>query len=630
MRSLNRRSRVLYRFGAPVFGLVGAVLVAAPASADRLESWQFDAEENQLVFTTEDEVRPDARLIFNPTRLVIDLPGIELGSRRSPQLGDDEIREVRVGQPAPGVTRLVVELAPGYTFDPDDIEIRGRSPREWVVQLPEPEPMEEVVAEAASAPVETPEVPEDAEANVAAASELEAIEPADYGFYLRLSGEEVPFEIQQTRRDRRILLDLPNTRLAPSVEIPEAALGAFGIEEMEITQEEVDEGEPPRVRITLNLEERGDWQAVATAVGDIVLQPGRQASDRPDDEENEEDNEEENDEDNAEEVAETPEEEPPEEEEAEASPVGLGQLQSIAFLYDRNALQLRVTDGVTYTVEQNGTNYRLRFANTRMGDVRPLVLDRTSRLLRLDWEMDDEDLVIDMEVAADVRVGRPAESSTGYGLQQRGDRLLTIAFERAAWTTGTPLPRVAMPDIGDRRITVVLDPGHGGRDPGAVGRGGLQEVAIVNAVTPEVAALLAQQGVQVVLTRSDNRTLELETRVQVAERANADLFVSIHANAISLSRPDVNGIETFHASSEGRVLAAAIQDSLIEATGSPSRGVKSARFFVIRRTSMPAALVEVGFVTGVEDAPRLEDPGYRRLLAQAIARGILQYIRDNR
>ena len=118
--------------------------------------------------------------------------------------------------------------------------------------------------------------------------------------------------------------------------------------------------------------------------------------------------------------------------------------------------------------------------------------------------------------------------------------------------------------------------------------------------------------------------------MQVAERASADVFVSIHANAISMSRPDVNGIETFHASSAGQILAAAIQDSLIEATGSPSRGVKSARFFVIRRTSMPAALVEVGFVTGAEDAPRLEDPGYRRLLAQAIARGILQYIRDNR
>lgn len=622
MRILNRQRRGLYRIGAPVLGLVGAVLMATPATADRLEFWQFDEDDNQLVFTTDEAVRPDVRLIFNPTRLVIDLPGIELGQQRSPQPGDDEIREVRVGQPQAGTTRLVVELAPGYTFDPDDIDIRGRSPREWVVQLPEPEPLDDATATDASEAIDDIEVEEPPPGTVLeSVSELEAIEPTDYGFYLRLSGEDVPFEIDQTRRDRRIVLDLPNTRLAPSVEVPEDSLEQFGIEEMELTQEEVDEDEPPRVRVTLDLEERGDWQAVETAVGDIVLQPGRQASDEEED---------------SEEVAESPNDETPEDEGSEddtsdeGSAVGSGQLQSIAFLPERNALQLRVSGDVSYSVEQNGTNYRLRFPNTRVTDIRPLVLDRSSRLLNVVWEMDDADLVVDLEVAADVRVGQPAETSTGFGLRQQGDRLITLAFERAAWTPGTPLPSVPMPSVGDRRITVVLDPGHGGRDPGAVGIGGLQEVEVVNAVTPEVAALLEQQGVQVVLTRADNRTLELETRVQVAERASADVFVSIHANAISMSRPDVNGIETFHASSAGQILAAAIQDSLIEATGSPSRGVKSARFFVIRRTSMPAALVEVGFVTGAEDAPRLEDPGYRRLLAQAIARGILQYIRDNR
>jgi N-acetylmuramoyl-L-alanine amidase len=600
---------------------MGAILMATPAAADRLEFWQFDEDENQLVFTTDEAVRPDVRLIFGPTRLVIDLPGIGLGPQRSPQSGDGEIREIRVGQPQAGVTRLVVELEPGFTFDPDEVEVRGRSPREWVVQLPEPEWLDGAMATDASEPiddVQVEELPVEAEP-LEAASELEAIEPTDYGFYLRLSGEAVPFEIDQTRRGRRIVLDLPNTRLTPSVDIPDDSLEPFGIEEMEITQEEVDADEPPRVRITLELEERGDWQAVETAVGDIVLQPGRQVSDRADEPVDED--EEEDAEGDPSEVAEAGD---------AALSVGAGELQNITFLPDRNALQLRVSGEVAYSVEQDGTAYRLRFPNTRVADIRPLILDRSSRLLSVEWEMDDSDLVVDLEVAADVRVGQPAESSTGFGLRQQGDRLITVAFERPAWIPGTPLPSVPMPEIGDRRTTVVLDPGHGGRDPGAVGIGGLQEVEVVNAVTPEVAALLSQQGVQVVLTRPDNRTLELETRVQVAERASADVFVSIHANAISMSRPDVNGIETFHSSSAGRILAAAIQDSLIEATGSPSRGVKSARFFVIRRTSMPAALVEVGFVTGADDAPRLEDPGYRRLLAQAIARGILQYIRDNR
>jgi N-acetylmuramoyl-L-alanine amidase len=116
--------------------------------------------------------------------------------------------------------------------------------------------------------------------------------------------------------------------------------------------------------------------------------------------------------------------------------------------------------------------------------------------------------------------------------------------------------------------------------------------------------------------------------VQLANRLNANLFVSIHANAISMSRPDVNGVETYYYSS-GRALAQTIQNSILQATGAPNRGVRRARFYVLRHTAMPAVLVEVGFVTGRDDAPRLADASYRELMAQAIARGILQYVRQN-
>ncbi|QYO63055.1 N-acetylmuramoyl-L-alanine amidase [Leptolyngbya sp. 7M] len=96
-----------------------------------------------------------------------------------------------------------------------------------------------------------------------------------------------------------------------------------------------------------------------------------------------------------------------------------------------------------------------------------------------------------------------------------------------------------------------------------------------------------------------------------------------------MSRPDVNGVETyFYSSAAGRELSAYLLDSLLEATGMNNRGVKEARFFVLRRTNMPASLVELGFVTGAEDAPRLADSNFRELLAKAVARGILQYIVD--
>jgi N-acetylmuramoyl-L-alanine amidase len=318
----------------------------------------------------------------------------------------------------------------------------------------------------------------------------------------------------------------------------------------------------------------------------------------------------------------------PSPEPASEAPPTDNQIQAITFVPERSALQVRASGTLSYEMEQEGSRYRIRFPNTQLGNLPPVDLAFSSRLLGLEWDQDGEDAVVDLQVAPDVQVGPPVADSAGF--RQRGSNQITVPLVRPFWQPSRELPPVSLPDIGDRRPIVVLDPGHGGRDPGAVGIRSLREVDIVNTVSFRVRELLEQEGVRVVMTRSDNRTLELEQRVQVAERANANLFVSIHANAISMSRPDVNGMETFHTSAQGRVLATALLNSMLEATGSPSRGVKTARFYVIRNTSMPSALVEMGFVTGAEDAPRMETAEYRELLARAIARGILLYIRENR
>ncbi|NET48224.1 MAG: DUF3747 domain-containing protein [Merismopedia sp. SIO2A8] len=182
------------------------------------------------------------------------------------------------------------------------------------------------------------------------------------------------------------------------------------------------------------------------------------------------------------------------------------------------------------------------------------------------------------------------------------------------------------------RRVIVIDPGHGGRDPGAVGRGNLYEKTVVNDISYKVRDLLEAQGMQVVMTRSQDVSLDLEPRVQTAENADADLFVSIHANAISLSRPEVNGAETYYyQSAQGYQLARSIHSSIIgdRNLDMNDRGVREARFYVIRRTSMPAVLVEVGFVTGEEDAPRLARSDFRTDMAEAIASGIMNYVRNN-
>jgi N-acetylmuramoyl-L-alanine amidase len=199
----------------------------------------------------------------------------------------------------------------------------------------------------------------------------------------------------------------------------------------------------------------------------------------------------------------------------------------------------------------------------------------------------------------------------------------------APFVGSRPLPSTSgMPPVPRGRFRVVIDPGHGGPDPGAVGIGGLRETDVVLDISLQVAQLLQSKGVQVVLTRTSEIDVDLPPRVALANSSGAQAFLSIHANALSMARPDVNGIETFFfQGAQSRALAEAVQEEMLRVSpGSPDRGVKTGRFFVIRRTVMPAALAETGFVTGDLDSPRLADAGHRQRLAQAITRGILRYL----
>ena len=201
-------------------------------------------------------------------------------------------------------------------------------------------------------------------------------------------------------------------------------------------------------------------------------------------------------------------------------------------------------------------------------------------------------------------------------------------------STITPVPTGSLPTarnlpaVPRGRFRVVIDPGHGGPDPGAVGIGGLRETDVVLDVALQVAQLLQNQGVQVILTRTSEVDVDLPPRVALANRSGADLFVSLHANALSLDRPDVNGIETFYfQGGRSYELALSIQQQLMAVSpGTPDRGARPGRFFVIRRTVMPSVLTELGFVTGELDAPRLADARFRQSLAAAVAKGILNYL----
>ncbi|MBE9183813.1 serine hydrolase [Microcoleus sp. LEGE 07076] len=119
--------------------LISVLSIALPAKADTLTSWHFDTRQNQLNLTTDSGVQPEVKLIANPTRLVIDLPGIVLEYPETPQSYNSAIQQIRIGQFDRETTRLVIQLTPGYQLDPQKVRVIRESATRWSFQLPNPE-----------------------------------------------------------------------------------------------------------------------------------------------------------------------------------------------------------------------------------------------------------------------------------------------------------------------------------------------------------------------------------------------------------------------------------------------------------------------------------------------------------
>jgi N-acetylmuramoyl-L-alanine amidase len=187
--------------------------------------------------------------------------------------------------------------------------------------------------------------------------------------------------------------------------------------------------------------------------------------------------------------------------------------------------------------------------------------------------------------------------------------------------------------VGEGPPLVCIDPGHGGSDTGAIGATGTKEKDINLAIGLLVADDLKKAGLQVMMTRSDDSFPALHDRPDMANAANANLFVSIHNNANGSSgTSDVNGTETYYFGNDvafsptGALLAQAIQSSLVAAIGSTDRGIKTAAFVVLAGTNMTSALVECGFLTNPSEEAKLNTPAYQRAAAQGITTGILNYL----
>jgi N-acetylmuramoyl-L-alanine amidase len=220
--------------------------------------------------------------------------------------------------------------------------------------------------------------------------------------------------------------------------------------------------------------------------------------------------------------------------------------------------------------------------------------------------------------------------------------------------------------------TIIVDAGHGGRDPGAVGYGGVQEKDINLDIAKEVKKAFEAVGLKVIATRDDDEFISLQDRTLLASKSGADLFVSIHSNAHKNRRS--RGTEVYYAGAlsdedkseaqrlenEKRLVAAlkmdknnndlkgivvdmlyahklslspgmadAVSRTLSREAGVSTRGSKPERYYVLRNTLIPAVLVEVGFITNPNEARLLKSPEYRQKLAETITKSILRYAYDS-
>lgn len=174
-----------------------------------------------------------------------------------------------------------------------------------------------------------------------------------------------------------------------------------------------------------------------------------------------------------------------------------------------------------------------------------------------------------------------------------------------------------------RGVKIVVDAGHGGHDSGARGAQSNEKDHALD-ISRRLRNYLINQGATVFMTREDDRFISLQGRVDFAHRRAADIFFSVHINSF---RSTSAGTETFYYSGKSKALAGEVQKELIKATGLRNRGISSARFFVIRKTRMPSVLTETAFISNPREEKLLVNAGFRDRVAQAMARGITNYVR---
>lgn len=185
-------------------------------------------------------------------------------------------------------------------------------------------------------------------------------------------------------------------------------------------------------------------------------------------------------------------------------------------------------------------------------------------------------------------------------------------------------PQPAVPVKKDNKKVIVIDPGHGGSDHGAI-RNNISEKNITLDISQRVTSLLEKKGYVVYMTRETDATVSLQDRVEISEDICPEIFVSIHVNSSNSESP--NGIETHYYKDNSLDLAKTVHASMLNHVSANNRGLFKSKFYVINHTTAPAILVEIGFLSNPSERAQLVSESRKQATAKAIAEGIDDYFK---
>ncbi len=275
-----------------------------------------------------------------------------------------------------------------------------------------------------------------------------------------------------------------------------------------------------------------------------------------------------------------------------------------------NTLSLDFSEPIVHSLKRTNNNLQLKLYNIsveslsgltqklRAGNIKNIVVDRIGPIgIEILIPIEDESTVDCLENLTATKL------------------VLTVKNPVVVQTTKPHIPKKL----------IVIDPGHGGTDPGAT-RNNVQEKTLTLEIAELVENMLKAQGATVVMTRSNDTFVSLSDRVVLSNGKEPDLFVSIHINACE--REDVHGIETHYFKDDSLDLAKNVHKSMISKLGEINRGIFKSRFYVIRHTTAPSVLLELGFISNERERELLQNKSRQKKIAESITEGIIDYLNN--